>query len=368
MSLFYKRITALRERLSVVEPDTAWIIVPENRRYLSGYSAKDSMLTESSGCLLINKDNCLLVTDSRYTVQAKNEAADFDIRTINQNMVEGLGKIITLMGTKNLGFEEKYLTWKLYHEISDVLSKSFEPVRLSPLNCIVEDMREIKDEQEIHAIEVSAAMISKVMDAVIEDLEPGMSEKDISWKIQGMIHDSGADGLAFPPIVASGPNSALPHAVPTDRRIKTHEPVVIDIGLEHKGYCSDITRTVFLQGATPELKKIYNTVRQAQLRAIEGIKPGMSTDTADALARDLIEDAGYGEFFKHGLGHGVGLAVHERPRIALTQPVTIKEGMVFTVEPGIYIPDLGGVRLEEMVLVNADGVRILTRAGHFYDF
>ncbi len=368
MSLFHRRIAALRERLSMAEPDTAWVISSENRRYLSGYSAKDSTITESSGCLLINKDNCFLVTDSRYTIQARNEAEDFDIKTIDKNMLEGLGGIVTMMGTKNLGFEEKHLTWGVYRDISAILSKASEPVSLSPLNCMIEDMREIKDEHEIHAIETSAVMISEVMDAVVDDLEPGMSEKEIAWKIQCMIHDSGADGLAFPPIVASGSNSALPHAVPTDRKIESHEPVVLDIGLEFKGYCSDITRTVFLQDPTPEFGKIYRTVRQAQLRAIEGIKPGMSTDTADSLARDIINDAGYGDFFKHALGHGVGLAVHERPRLGVTGPVVIKEGMVFTVEPGIYIPGLGGVRLEEMVLINTDGARILTRANSFYDF
>ena len=368
MTTSFKRVEALRDKLSGIAPDTVWIINPENRRYLSGYTAKDTQFTESSGSLLINKTDCLLVTDSRYTLQARNQASEFDIKIISQDMIKSFCDIVLEMGSETLGFEEHYLTCWHHRQISDILSKASSPVSLTPLNSLVENMREVKDADEIRAIKASAALISSVLDKVIEKLEPGQTELEVALQVENRAREAGADELAFPSIVASGPNSAWPHAVPTNRRLKRGEPVILDVGVNLNGYCSDITRTVFLGKPGPDLKKIYKTVRQAQLSAIKEIKPGIQSDEPDALARQIISEAGYGKYFGHALGHGVGLATHERPRLAPTKPVILKEGMIVTVEPGIYIPDIGGVRLEEMVQVVNSNAKVLTLAKHFYDF
>jgi Xaa-Pro aminopeptidase len=211
-------------------------------------------------------------------------------------------------------------------------------------------------------------MISEVLNEIISNLKPGITEKEVAWQIEGLAREAGAEGLAFPSIVASGPNSAFPHAVPTDRKLRGKEPVILDVGVRLDGYCSDITRTVFLGKPGPEFRKIYKTVRQAQLTALKEIMPGVASNHPDTVARQTISDAGFGEYFGHALGHGVGLATHERPRLRPLKPVKLKRGMVVTVEPGIYIPGKGGVRLEEMIVIEEDGPRILTKNNHFYDF
>jgi Xaa-Pro aminopeptidase len=239
---------------------------------------------------------------------------------------------------------------------------------LIPFSGFVEALREVKDRSEIEALEASAQMMSSILDSVITDLEPGMTEKQVAWRIEDLAREAGADRLAFPSIVASGPNGALPHAVPTNRKIKAREPIVLDVGVRVKGYCSDMTRTVFLGEPDQSFMKIYRTVRNAQLSAIREMKHGVKTDYVDTVARNVIRDSGYGDFFGHALGHGVGLATHEAPRLGPQKPVDLKNGMVVTVEPGIYIPGEGGVRLEEMVVLEKEGARIITNNDHFYDF
>ena len=272
------------------------------------------------------------------------------------------------MGTEKLGFEEDDVTWGLHRQLADGLGALSPPVALEPLNGLVEKMREIKDDLEIKAIEASADLMSEILDRVIAGLEPGLTEKKVAWQIEGLAREAESESLAFPSIVASGPNSALPHAVPTNRKLKKKEPIILDVGLRLDTYRSDMTRTVFLGEPGPDFRKIYNTVRQALLTSLKEIRPGVDSNYPDAIARRIISDAGFGEYFGHGLGHGVGLATHERPRLAPQKPVKLKKGMVVTVEPGIYIPEKGGVRLEEIVVIEADGSRLLTKNDHFYDF
>jgi Xaa-Pro aminopeptidase len=229
-------------------------------------------------------------------------------------------------------------------------------------------MREIKDPCEIRAMERSARVMSGILDEVVGGLEPGMTERYVAWQIRTLAHEAGADGLAFPSIVASGPNGALPHAVPTNRRIRAREPIIFDVGIKMNGYCSDMTRTVFLGSPGPKFKKIYRTVRHAQLEALKSVIPGMESTYPDKIARDIIKEAGFGPYFGHALGHGVGLATHESPRLGPRDPVKLQQGMVVTVEPGIYVPGSGGVRLEEMVVVTKKGPKILTRNDRLYDF
>lgn len=370
-SVLEKRVNTLRKTLmgSPQGPaDTAWIIQPENRRYLSGFKAGDCQLNESSGSLLIDQTRCLLVTDSRYTLEARQEAPEFEIHTVAQGVVESFSALLVDMGTADLGFEQDHLTWGLHNQLTKKLEALSPPVRLVPLNGVVEEMREVKEAQEIKTLENSAEVISAILDEVISGLKPGLTERQVAWQIEGLAREAGAESLAFPPIVASGPHSALPHAVPTDRKLRSKEPIIIDIGARLNGYCSDITRTVFLGGAEWDFMKIYRTVRKAQLAALKEIRPGVESTHPDGVARQIIREAGFGEYFGHGLGHGVGLAAHERPRLGPQRPVRLKKGMVVTVEPGIYLPGKGGVRLEEMVVIEDDGFRLLTKNRSFYDF
>ncbi|MBW2096316.1 MAG: aminopeptidase P family protein [Deltaproteobacteria bacterium] len=366
--LFKERISRLRERLREKGVDCIWIVQPENRRYLSGFRATDLQLTESSGSLLINEHDSLLLTDSRYTEEASREAVGFAVKTIQNGIVKGLAGLLPDLGTRRLGFEKDYVTWGIHQELEKTLGELSPPVELVPLDGIVEEMREVKDADEIAALQASADLLSAVMGEIIDFLEPGLTERAVAWKVEELAREGGAEDLAFPSIVASGPNSALPHAVPTDRRLEQGDAVVLDLGVKLNGYCSDMTRTVFLGTPSPVLKKIYRTVREAQAAAIREIRPGLETTFVDGIARNFIKKAGFGDHFGHGLGHGVGLATHEGPRLGPRKPAVLKEGMVVTVEPGIYLPGEGGVRLEEMVLLTAGGARILTRDSHFYDW
>jgi Xaa-Pro aminopeptidase len=358
----------LREKLEASSLDTLWIIQPENRRYLSGFKAEDGQLTESSGSLLITGTASLLVTDSRYTTEAETEAVDFEVVTLKKGIANGVPELLIRLGTKRLGFDENHVTWGLHQEVAKKLKKLSPPVRLFPLKGLVEKLREVKDKDELRAMQASSDLMSDILAEIFAKLRLGLTEKQLAWQIESLAREGGADGLAFPSIVASGPNSALPHAVPTDRKIRAREPITFDVGVKVDGYCCDMTRTIFLDGPTPKFRKIYKTVRQAQLAALKQIRPGLKSTLPDSTARQIIRDAGFGDYFGHSLGHGVGLATHEGPRLGPEKAVELKEGMVVTDEPGIYIPRQGGVRLEEMVVIEKNGARILTRDDHFYDF
>ncbi len=365
---YKNRVTKLREKLAGMAFDTLWIVRPENRRYLSGFKAIDTQIDESSGSLLITQKEAFLVTDSRYTTEAEKQALDFEVITHKKNLQESLPAILDRLGTKNLGFEEDFVTHALFRELKKNLKKFSSSIRLTPIKGLVDKMREIKEISEIKAIEASADLMTEILSEVIHTLKPGRTEKEIAWQIEGLAHEGGADGLAFASIVASGPNGALPHAVPGNRKIKAKEPIILDVGVKLNGYCCDMTRTIFLDTPGPKFRKIYRTVLEAQQRGLERVMDGVKSTDPDTSARNVIKDAGFGEYFGHGLGHGVGLAVHEGPRLTPDKPVKLKQGMVVTVEPGVYIPGQGGVRLEELVVIEKQGSRILTKDRHYYDF
>lgn len=362
------RLSSIRARLKEIPQDTLWIVEPENRRYLSGFKAEDTLFTESSGSLLVTEKEALLLTDARYTLQAEREAPDFRVITLQRGVTENLPRILSRLGTRNLGFEGAYVTWATHRQALGAFRKMPNRPRFTALKGLVEDMREVKEKEEIRVMEESSDLMSRILAEVIQSLEPGRKEREIAWQIEALAREGGAERPAFPPIVASGPNSALPHATPTGRKLRLGEPVTLDVGVRVDGYCCDMTRTVFLGNPRPAFKKIYRIVREAQLAALDRVRPGVETTFVDAAARDLIRDAGYGSYFGHALGHGVGLAPHERPRLGPEKPIRLREGMVVTVEPGIYIPGKGGVRLEQMVVVEKNGPRILTKDEHFYDF
>ncbi len=354
--VFWKRISRLRTVFSKKGLDALWILGPENRRYLSGFSASDIHITESSGSLLIGKDYAFLITDPRYEIQAKEEVPDFEIKLVKDDILDQICRIISETGAKKIGFEENYLSYGTYRKIKEKVS-----LELIPVEGIVEELRRIKEGCEIELIKKAAKMASEIMDEVISWIRPGISEKEVELRIRELAYRKGAEDLSFQPIVASGKNSALPHASPSEKKLLPHEPIIIDMGVKVEGYCSDITRTVFIDGPDEEFRKIYSVVDEAKKKAISFVKPGMRTDKLDGIARDVIKGAGFGDFFTHGLGHGVGLAVHEAPRISRSDPTILEQGMVITIEPGIYLPGKGGVRIEEMVIVEEGGHEIITK-------
>jgi Xaa-Pro aminopeptidase len=366
--LFENRLSALRSRLDSLGVDTIWIIQPENRRYLSGFTAADGQRNESSGSLFMTGDHAILLTDSRYTIQAEKEAVGFEVITHKKGAINTLPEIFDLLSTRRLGFEGGYLIWDLYQEAKEKANSHSPAVEFMPLSGVVEDMRELKDSAEVEVLRRSAQITGDVLAQVIEELKPGQVERDVAWRIESLIREHHADGVAFPPIVASGPNSALPHAFPTDRRVREGEPIIFDVGSRVEGYCSDMTRTIFLGKPSSYFEGIYRTVRQAQVSALGSIRPGMKSTEADFIARNIIKEAGFGNFFGHSLGHGIGLAPHERPALGPLKPEVLREGMVFTVEPGIYMPGKGGVRLEQMVILEQDCLRLLTTNNNFYSF
>jgi len=228
-------------------------------------------------------------------------------------------------------------------------------------------MRSVKDAAELEAINRAIRAAEDVFGQVHSEIRPGMTEKEIAWRILAGLF-AVSEGPSFPPIVASGPNAALPHAVPTDRAVREGEPIIIDMGARVDGYCSDMTRTVFLGAPDPAMREIYRLVRTAQRAAEDALRAGITGREADRTAREIITTGGHGDRFIHALGHGVGLAVHESPRLSPRERRVLRPGMVVTVEPGIYLPGVGGVRLEDMVLIQEGGARVLSRNDWYYDW
>jgi Xaa-Pro aminopeptidase len=363
-----RRIEEFREKLDKASVDAGWIVRPENRRYLSGYEARDSQLDESSGSLLIGKDSLVLLTDSRFSEQASREAEGFRVEQVGGNFSESFSKVAERIGCLKVGFEKDYLTWGMHARVSAEMERLDPPGKLVPLDREVENLRRVKDTEELESMEASARMIAGILDELIDWIQPGMTEREVAWHLAELANEAGAEGLSFPPIIASGPNSSLPHAVPTERRLAEGEPVMMDVGVTLAGYCSDMTRTVFIGEPADKFKAVYSVVRRAQLAALDVLRVGAVAREVDQVARNVIAEAGYGDYFGHGLGHGVGLAVHEAPRLNPQDSTVLEEGMVVTVEPGVYFPGEGGVRLEETVVVEAQGPRILTCCNRFYDW
>ncbi len=363
---FADRLDRFREKLRERELDTFLVSVPENRYYLSGFEAEDLQLTESSGCLLITGSNKYLLTDSRYEEAAKLEAPDYKLAVYSSGLVQLLPGLFSELGTSRLGVEPHFLTAKRFREIGDALARANPKAEMVPTEDLIEDLRIIKDEEEIELIVRSLRLTESALRTLWDALAPGMTEKAAAWAIERAIREGGGQAVSFPPIVAGGPNAALPHAVPTKRQIGTGESLILDLGAKLDLYCSDMTRTWVAGVPHPKLREIYKIVREAQQAAQEAIRAGADSVAVDSTARDLIRNAGYGDNFGHGLGHGVGLAVHEKPGLRRIEPVVLEENMIVTVEPGIYLPGFGGVRLENMVRVTKSGCEILTREDFFY--
>ena len=355
-----KRVERLRKAIAENNIDTLMVLVEENRRYLSGFTGEDTQFDESAAALFITDNKLLLATDSRNDMQAENEAPLYEIICYKKGLAKELPDIINTLNTKRLGFESVRMSYMQYNKIRKELSSSNIDIELVEADDIMECLRIVKERSEIEELKKALIIAESAFNDFIEKtIEPGMTEKEAAWLLEKNMREAGADSVSFPIIVASGPNSALPHAIPGNRKFKTGEPILFDWGAKLNGYCSDISRTLVIGSPDDRFKKIFKTVLDAQLKAIDVIRPGISSKAVDKIARNHIDSMGYKNKFGHGLGHGIGLAVHEPPRISPLKDTLLEKHMVFTVEPGIYMPGWGGVRLENMVFVTENGVEIM---------
>ncbi len=339
--------------------DTLMVSTEENRRYLSGFTGEDTQCDESAGSLFISGHELILATDSRFDLQASHEALNFDIVCYREGLEKALPGILKRLRSKRLGFESVRMSYQQFQALEKIISSARMGTEMVSTEGVVEHLREIKDEEEIEKTRQALLLAEKAFQRVLQEIKPGMTEKKIAWLLEKEMRESGAQALSFPCIVASGPNSALPHAIPGDRAWMKGEPLLFDWGAKLNGYCSDTSRTLFCGTADSTFKKVFQTVVDAQKKAIDAIREGAGTQAVDRIARDHIENKGFKGKFGHGLGHGTGLAVHEAPRLSPLKDSVLKTGMLVTVEPGIYLPDWGGVRVENQVVVRDKGAEVL---------
>ncbi|MBC8276517.1 MAG: aminopeptidase P family protein [Chloroflexi bacterium] len=349
------RLQRLRQNLAQQELDVLLVSQPENRRYLSGF-------TGSAGWLLISASDAFLAVDFRYVEQAKKEAPDFDVVHVKGDLANWLPKLTSDSGFKKVGFEADQVPFAIYQQLCKTAGDGGCQIQLIPTSGLVESVRAVKEPEEIEFIAEAVKLADDAFEHAKSVIRPSVSEKEIAWELERFLRESGSEPMPFDIIVASGSNAALPHAKPSEKVILENEPVVIDLGARVNGYCSDLSRTFFLGDADKTFSKIYDIVLGAQLTALAAITSGISGDQADRLARTVVEQAGYGDAFGHGLGHGVGLGAHESPRLGPNSSDLLIDGMVFTVEPGIYIAGWGGVRIEDTVAMENGKIKALTRA------
>jgi Xaa-Pro aminopeptidase len=343
----HRRLTKLREKLGEQKLDALLVTNLSNVRYLCGYSG-------SNGVLLLTKSRSYFYTDFRYQEQVRTEVRGARAVIRERDLIAQF-PVEHLKGIRRLGFEQAYLTYGAFKTIRKQLKRT----RLVPCPDLIYPLRAAKDPTEIETIARAAGITDKVLAQVLPMVRPGVTEKDLAAEIDYRLLKQG--GVAFDTIVASGPRGALPHAEPTTRKLKRGDAIVFDLGAKFQGYCSDMTRTVFLGKADRKGREVYDIVLQAQLRALDGIRAGVEAMKVDALARDLIKEKGYGSQFGHSLGHGVGLEVHELPGLNSRNESKLATNAAVTVEPGIYLPGWGGVRIEDLVVVTRQGCRILSK-------
>ncbi len=332
------RVDRLRESLE--EP--LLVTAGANVRYLSGF-------VSSNAALLVEPERVRLFTDFRYAELART-IEGVEVEELKRDLYANLAKMVS----GRIGFEASHVTYAAWESLSA------GEAELVPRRGLVEALRKVKDDSELRAVRAAAAITSRMYERLAEEPFVGRSERDIAWRIGQLFHELGAEGLAFPPVVAAGENAARPHADPGDRPIGPGETVVVDAGCMMDGYCSDCTRT-FATGPLPEqLARAYDVCLAAQQEALAAVRADAVGQDVDGVARRRIDGEGFGEAFGHGLGHGVGLLVHEDPRLAPESEHVLAAGNVVTVEPGIYLSGLGGIRIEDLVVVGEDGPEVLT--------
>ncbi len=323
----------------------------KNVRYLTGF-------TGSAGACLISAGSAVFITDFRYRSQAAKQVPPDFRRAEHASPIQGIAKELKRTRAKTLAFEETHLT----HGVFRQMRKLIKGVRLKPVSGLVEGLRLCKDPGEVRMLKRGARVNGDALREISASIRPGRTESDVALDLETAMRRRGASGASFDTIVASGPRSALPHGIASSRRLKKGDLITIDFGAVMSGYHADTTRAFSLGRPSPRGEKIYNIVLEAQMTALEAVKPGVLCGEVDKAARDVIAGYGYGEAFGHGTGHGVGLDIHEAPRLGPGVKEVLRPGMVVTVEPGIYLPRWGGVRIEDMVLVTERGKEVLTRS------
>ncbi len=342
------RINKVRDIIKDSEFDSLLIDSDVNRFYLTNF-------TGSAGRVLFTPENEYFITDFRYTEQAANQTDGYKIVELNKDVVESINDILQRDGTKKLGFEAKTVNYYQYGKYDE----KFKNIELISTEDLIKDLRMIKEENEIEMIKKAIEISDKAYEHILDFVEPGMTEKEVALELEIFQKRLGGSKNAFDFIVASGKRSSMPHGVASDKVIKENELITLDFGTFYKGYCSDMTRTFVLGKADQKQKDIYNKVLETQLAVIDKIKAGMNGVEADKIARDIIKEAGYGDNFGHGLGHGIGVEVHEGPTVSYKSEDVLKENSIVTDEPGIYIKDWGGVRIEDDLLITKDGCKVL---------
>ncbi len=347
-----------KERLlSHPDIDACLITSTANMRYIAGFTGE--------GYVYVSKNTSLVVTDSRYTIATKAECEGYEVKEWGRGVgyYEPLMRCLILDGVTSLGVEDQVMTLCEYHRLSDECSGAgLADIALTEIGSYGDDLRQIKTTDEIEKIKIAESIGDEAYAKLLPHLAVGMTEREVAARLEYYMKVAGADGTSFDTIAASGEHSAMPHAVPTDRTLREGDLLTMDFGCTYQGYCSDMTRTVVIGPADDRQRHIYKTVLTAQEQAIRSIRPGMTGREVDAIARDVIEEEGYGDCFGHSLGHSVGLMIHEGPSFSPREETVIRPGMVITVEPGIYIDGYGGVRIEDVVVVTEDGCENITHS------
>jgi Xaa-Pro aminopeptidase len=356
---FAARRHRLLQKIRKTEADALLVTSETNVTYLTGFSGDSSYL-------LLSNSDAILISDSRYTIQIQEECPGLDtfIRKTEQKIIEAVEQVTKQLRLKKLGFESGSMTYQQWKQYSETIKH----LQLVPVDGLVETLREVKDAEEIKEIRVAIDQAQRGFELLRSSLRPEMTERESAHDLEHAMRRFGAEKAGFDPIVAVGARAALPHARPGSDRISDAGFVLIDWGANSfGGYKSDLTRILVTGNIFPKLRKIYRVVLNAQQRAIEAIRPGVLCKDVDSVARNIITKAGYGKNFGHGLGHGIGLDIHEGPRLSPTSDNKLKAGMVVTVEPGIYLPGKGGVRIEDDVLVTRTGHEVLTSVPKEFD-
>ncbi|WP_432665228.1 Xaa-Pro peptidase family protein [Wukongibacter baidiensis] len=343
------KVERFRKSLKENNLNSAIVFKPENRRYLSGF-------TGTSGYVVITEDKNLFITDFRYTKQASDQCKDFEI--VQHTNDRTLYDILNELGLKNMGFEDAFVTVSQYNEFNEKLVG----IELKPLKGTLGKLRTIKEQDEIDEIRKAAEIADKAFEYICGVIKPGITEWEVALELESFMKKKGATATSFDSIVASGIRSSMPHGVASHKVIEDGDFVTLDFGCVYNGYCSDMTRTIVVGKASEKQKEIYNVVLEAQEAALKAIKPGITGYDADKVARDIITEKGYGEYFGHGLGHGVGLEVHESPRLSPLGKDVLEPNMVVTDEPGVYLPDFAGVRIEDLIVVTENGCERLSKS------
>lgn len=345
-----QRLERLRERMAKAKIFALLLTNPINIGYLSGFVG-------SEDTALITLKKAFLFTDFCYLEEAKKKVVNFQIKKKEGSLLKALVPILNKLKTKRLGLEAAHLSYSRCR----LFSKNLKGIRLIPTRGLVENLRRIKDQKEIRLIRKAIRITENALAKTLKKIKIPIEERELAALLEYELKKAEAEGSAFPPIVAFGRRTSSPHSKPSSRNLKRENLILIDWGAIYQGYSSDLTRTFVFGRATKKQKRIYSLLYRAQSEAIEKIKLGIECSQIDKIARNIITKEGYGKFFGHGLGHGVGREVHEGPYLKSEDHTSLESGMVLTVEPGIYIPGWGGIRIEDMVLVTKEGCQVLSR-------